>query len=160
MSSLVMAGSRPLSLTHPSSTGTAAWLMLPNMRPARAGLVCTCPAMAGFRAATPDMLMVRGPVVYTPVTSSTLPLPEARARNWSCLECHHDIPTFELLAETCSFQSMLTRHSHAQHSCARREQRTPNTARRHKGSLCIAFRGSSPGAFAGSIEGKTGSSIR
>lgn len=62
-----MAGSSPLSLTHPSSMGTAAWLMLPNMRPARAGLVCTCPAMAGFRAATPDMLMVRGPVVYTPV---------------------------------------------------------------------------------------------
>jgi len=66
MSCLVMAGSSPLSLTHPSSMGTAASLMLPYMRPARAGLVCTCPAMAGFKAATPEMLMVRGPVVYTP----------------------------------------------------------------------------------------------
>lgn len=70
ISSLVMEGSRPLSFTQPSSMGTAAWLMLPNMRPARAGLVCTCPAIAGFRAATPEMLMVKGPVVYTPVAKS------------------------------------------------------------------------------------------
>ena len=72
MSCLVMAGSSPLSLTHPSSMGTAASLMLPYMRPASAGLVCTCPAMAGFRAATPEMLMVRGPVVYTPAWFHTL----------------------------------------------------------------------------------------
>ena len=72
MSCLVMAGSRPLSFTHPSSIGTAASLMLPYMRPARAGLVCTCPAMAGFRAATPEMLMVKGPVVYTPACHTHL----------------------------------------------------------------------------------------